>query len=252
MPVFALPDENIFPPPHLADKNGLLAVGGDLSVPRLLSAYSSGIFPWFSDGDPILWWSPDPRLVLFPGELKVSRSLRQTLRKRIFDFSFDRAFEQVIKECAAVHKKKDGSTWITDEMITAYTRLHEKGYAHSVECWHNGELTGGLYGVSIGLVFFGESMYMKMSNASKAAFVMLVRQLQKWNFAVIDCQITTAHLKGFGAREISRREFLRIISEATKQGPHRASWYNEPVPDRAPIAVAGNRHTKSAAGNQST
>jgi leucyl/phenylalanyl-tRNA--protein transferase len=224
MPVFELPEENIFPPPHLAEKNGLLAVGGDLSVSRLLTAYSMGIFPWFSEGDPILWWSPDPRLVLFPEELRVSRSLKQVLRKDIFQFTFDRAFEDVISACASVHKRADGDTWITGDMIEAYIRLHEEGYAHSVECWHEDDLVGGLYGISMGSAFFGESMFTKKSNASKAALVTLVRQLQEWNFRIIDCQVTTRHLMSFGAREIPRSEFLRIISDAIREETAPGLW----------------------------
>ncbi len=224
MPVFRLPDEVIFPPPELAEDNGLLAVGGDLSEPRLLLAYSEGIFPWYSAGDPVLWWSPDPRLVLFPDELKVSRSLRQTMKKGVFRVTMDTAFESVIRNCAEIHRKNDGGTWITGEMIDAYIRLHHSGYAHSVESWFEGELAGGLYGVSLGSAFFGESMFTKKSNASKAAFVRLVEQLTEWNFSLIDCQITTPHLLGLGAREIPRTEFLKMLKTALKAPVKRGKW----------------------------
>ncbi len=224
MPVFRLPDEVVFPPPELAEDSGLLAVGGDLSESRLLLAYSAGIFPWYSAGEPVLWWSPDPRLVLFPDELKVSRSLRQTMKKGIFTVTMDTAFESVIRNCAGIHGKNDGGTWITAEMIDAYIRLHHSGYAHSVESWSDGELAGGLYGVSLGSAFFGESMFTKKSNASKVAFVRLVEQLSEWNFSVIDCQITTPHLLSLGAREIPRSEFLKILKTALKTPAKRGKW----------------------------
>jgi leucyl/phenylalanyl-tRNA--protein transferase len=214
MPVFQLSDENIFPPPEFADESGLLAVGGDLREERLILAYSMGIFPWYSGDDPVLWWSPDPRLVLFPDDLRVSRSLNQIINKGTFKVTMDAAFERVIKTCAIIHKKEDGDTWITGEMIDAYIGLHKSGYSHSVESWFEGELVGGLYGVSLGSAFFGESMFTKKSNASKVAFVMLVRQLIKWKFTIIDCQVTTAHLKSFGAIEIPRKDFLVKLRDA--------------------------------------
>ncbi len=214
MPVFRLPDEIVFPSPELADEDGLLAVGGDLGVERLLLAYSLGIFPWYSDGSPILWWSPDPRLVLFPPELKVSRSLRQTMKRGTFRVTFDTAFEKVMRGCADVSRKDGQGTWITEEMIRAYCRLHEEGCAHSVESWAEGELAGGLYGVARGGVFFGESMFSLRSNASKAALVTLVGRLKEEGFRIIDCQMTTPHLISLGAREIPRREFLAIVKEA--------------------------------------
>ena len=214
MPVFRLPDEIVFPSPELADEDGLLAVGGDLGVERLLLAYSLGIFPWYSDGSPILWWSPDPRLVLFPAELKVSRSLRQTMKRGTFRVTFDTAFEKVMRGCADVSRKDGQGTWITEEMIRAYCRLHEEGCAHSVESWAEGELAGGLYGVARGGVFFGESMFSLRSNASKAALVTLVGRLKEEGFRIIDCQMTTPHLISLGAREIPRREFLAIVKEA--------------------------------------
>jgi leucyl/phenylalanyl-tRNA--protein transferase len=236
MPVFRLTDELIFPPPDLAEDSGLLAVGGDLSKSRLLLAYAMGIFPWYSDDDPILWWSPDPRLVLFPDELKISRSLKQTMNKQIFTVTFDTAFEQVISSCASVPRKDGNGTWLTDEMRDAYALLHNSGYAHSVEVWHNGKLAGGLYGVSLGSAFFGESMFTKKSNASKIAFVSLVKQLMKWNFSFIDCQMTTPHLVSLGAREIPRREFLDKLKPALK-GPAKKGKWTTPDLCRIPKAT---------------
>lgn len=227
MPVFRLPDDNIFPPPHLAEESGLLAVGGDLSEARLLHAYSLGIFPWYSKGEPILWWSPDPRLVLFPDDLKISRSLGQTLNKKIFNITLDTAFEKVITFCAKVHQKDKGGTWITDEMIDAYIRLHHLGYAHSVEAWSDGKLVGGLYGVSLGSAFFGESMFTKKSNASKAAFATLVQQLARWGFSLIDCQLTTPHLISLGAHEIPRAEFLKMLKTALSKPAKQGTWILE-------------------------
>jgi len=224
MPVFQLSDENIFPPPELAEESGLLAVGGDLCEERLLLAYSMGIFPWYSSDDPILWWSPDPRLVLLPDDLKISRSLMQTINKGTFKVTMDTAFESVIKACATVHRKDDGETWITSDMIDAYISLHKSGYAHSVESWYDGELVGGLYGISLGSAFFGESMFTKKSNASKVAFAFLVQQLSKWDFTVIDCQITTAHLKSFGAIEISRSEFLEQLQSSLNIAGRKNRW----------------------------
>jgi len=224
MPIFQLPDEIIFPPPELADESGILAVGGDLAEERLLLAYSMGIFPWYSEGDPILWWSPDPRLVLLPDEIKVSRSLKQTLNKETFNVTMDRAFESVIRECASVHQKTAGDTWITDEMIEAYIHLHHSGFAHSVESWFDDRLVGGLYGVSLGSAFFGESMYAKKSNASKVAFVRLIQQLANWQFTLIDCQVATKHLKTFGAHDIPRTEFMVLLKRSLEDKTRRGKW----------------------------
>jgi len=224
MPVFQLSNENIFPPPELAEESGLLAVGGDLCEERLLLAYSMGIFPWYSGDDPILWWAPDPRLVLLPDDLNISRSLNQVINKGTFKVTMDTAFESVIKECATVHRKDDGDTWITGDMIDAYIGLHKSGYAHSVESWYEGELVGGLYGISLGSAFFGESMFAKKSNASKVAFALLIQQLSKWNFTLIDCQITTAHLKSFGAIEISRSEFLEKLQSSLNIAERKSRW----------------------------
>lgn len=216
MPIFLLSEQLEFPPPRLATSDGLLAIGGDLSVERLLLAYSSGIFPWYSEEDPILWWSPDPRLILFPNALHVSRRFERLLRRQPFQITFNRCFEKVIRNCAQVQRVGQRGTWITASMIDAYIQLHQRGYAHSVESWQDGMLAGGLYGVSCGACFFGESMFSRVSNASKTAFVALVRRLQQWRFSLIDCQIVTAHLQQFGAHEVSRRWFLQLL----EQGVH--------------------------------
>ncbi len=228
MPVFQLPEDLIFPPPDLAEDNGLLAVGGDLSESRLLLAYSMGIFPWYADDDPILWWSPDPRLVLFPEELKISRSLKQTMHKNIFRITMDTAFEKVISTCSQVHRKDDGDTWINDNMVEAYTRLHHSGLAHSVEAWSDGELVGGIYGICLGSSFFGESMFTIVSNASKVAFVRLVQFLIQHNVTVIDCQITTPHLMSLGAREIPRTDFLNILKSSLAAPSIQGKWHMDP------------------------
>ncbi len=224
MPIFQLSDKASFPPPHFSEGDGLLAVGGDLSEERLLKAYYMGIFPWYSTPDPILWWSPDPRLVLFPSEFRVSRRLRRTIRSGIFRITMDTAFEQVIKSCAEIPRRHEKGTWITPEMVAAYCRLHTAGFAHSVEAWSEGRLVGGLYGVAIGRCFFGESMFSNQSNASKVAFVELVEYLHKKKFRLIDCQVTTAHLKKFGAREIPRVEFLSVLKKFREKPSLRGKW----------------------------
>ena len=203
-----------FPPLEraLRDPNGLLAAGADLSPDRLLQAYHHGIFPWFSAGEPILWWSPDPRMVLVPSELKVSRSLAKTLKKPLYEVRADTAFRTVMQACAEPRPGQPG-TWITAQMIDAYTRLHELGYAHSIETWIDGELQGGLYGIAIGRMFYGESMFSRVTDASKLAFVHLVRQLERWGFGMIDCQMKTAHLASLGAHEIPRAEFVHKLAE---------------------------------------
>ena len=204
----------------LVEPDGLLAVGGDLSSERLLYAYRNGIFPWFGPDQPILWWSPDPRLVLFPDELRISRSLARTLRKKPFTVTLDTAFGQVIRACAAPRSGQAG-TWITPEMQAAYLRMHELGHAHSVECWQAGELVGGLYGLALGRVFFGESMFTRVSNASKVGFVHLVRLLQDRAYRLIDCQVRTGHLESLGARLIPRREFIHLLEQETWQTDRR-------------------------------
>lgn len=232
MPVYQLSEDLVFPSPHLASKEGLLAVGGDLTRNRLLLAYSLGIFPWYSEGEPILWWSPDPRLVLYPNELKVSKSLDKVINKDRFKVTVDCAFERVIKDCARVRLENREGTWIVDEMVKAYCSLHESGFAHSIEAWAGDRLVGGLYGVSLGKCFFGESMFTRISNASKVAFVVLVNHLKSQGFAMIDCQITTGHLTRFGAREISRARYLDELDEALKAGTLRGKWsfdFREPV-----------------------
>lgn len=224
MPVFRLTETLRFPPCHYAEPDGLLAVGGDLSAERLLLAYRLGIFPWYGEGMPILWWSPDPRLVLFPGELKVSRSMQRTLKRGVFKVTCDRAFDRVIRQCAEVRERQGEGTWLVAEMIEAYRGLHRQGYAHSVESWVDDELVGGLYGVALGRVFFGESMFALRSDASKAAFVNLVHWLSEWGYELIDCQVTTAHLKRFGAREIPRPIFLTLVRQGVEALPHSHAW----------------------------
>lgn len=210
MPIYLLIDQPVFPPPELAENGGLLAIGGDLSTPRLLLAYSMGIFPWFNEGDPILWWSPDPRCILEPAELKVSRSLAKVLRRQEFTVTCDQAFAGVIDACAEVRRQEEG-TWITTGMRQAYLRLHRLGYAHSVEVWREGELAGGLYGICLGRCFFGESMFHRVANASKVAFAELARRLNSRRFELIDCQLPTPHLATLGAHTIPREEFLHRL-----------------------------------------
>jgi leucyl/phenylalanyl-tRNA---protein transferase len=210
MPLFALDNELIFPPVQLAEPDGLLAIGGDLSMERLLLAYRNGIFPWY-EGQHILWWCPDPRFVLFPDELKESKSMRQLIKRDAFEFRTDSAFEKVIASCKTIARREQESTWITDEVKEAYTRLHKAGHAHSAETWLNGELVGGLYGIRMGKVFFGESMFSKVSNASKYAFIQYVRQLQSEGVELIDCQVYTEHLESLGARMVPREDFIRLI-----------------------------------------
>jgi len=224
MPVYLLSEDLIFPSPLLARKEGLLAVGGDLSQERLLLAYRMGIFPWYSKDEPIMWWSPDPRLVLYPSELRISRSLKKTIKKQIFKLTVDEAFERVISACACSRTQADEGTWIVEEMIDAYCRLHESGLAHSVEAWQGGRLAGGLYGVSLGKCFFGESMFTRISNASKVALVALVEHLQALGFDLIDCQTSTPHLIGFGAREIPRTRFLKELAQALKSPTLKGKW----------------------------
>jgi leucyl/phenylalanyl-tRNA--protein transferase len=211
MPVYQLIDELVFPPLEHAEAGGLLALGGDLSPRRLLLAYSMGIFPWFNEGDPILWWSPDPRCVLEPQALRVSRSLTKELRRARFEVTFDRAFDDVIRACATTPRKQGPGTWITADMLNAYRLLHTLGFAHSVEAWQDGRLVGGLYGVAMGRCFFGESMFHRAPNASKVAFVTLVRQLLVLGCQLIDCQQSSDHLFAFGAREIPRSQFIRRL-----------------------------------------
>jgi leucyl/phenylalanyl-tRNA--protein transferase len=210
--IFALENELYFPPVNLANADGLLAIGGDLSPQRLLLAYRRGIFPWY-EGDYILWWSPDPRFVLFPSELKISKSMKALLKKNAFDFTINKAFREVIHSCKEIKRPGQKGTWITDEVEEAYFKMHSLGYAMSAEAWKNAELVGGVYGIKLGRVFFGESMFSKMSNASKYAFTRLVDSLQQQQVAMIDCQVYTEHLESLGARMITRKEFNRKLDE---------------------------------------
>jgi leucyl/phenylalanyl-tRNA--protein transferase len=202
----------------LRSPNGLLAAGGDLSTVRLLEAYRHGIFPWFNEGEPILWWSPDPRMVLFPQEFKVSHSLHKTLRNSRHEVRCDSVFEQVMRACAAPREGASG-TWIHEEMIAAYCELHTLGYAHSVETWMDGKLVGGLYGMALGRMFYGESMFSRRPNASKIALAHLAAQLKRWNFGMIDCQMNTPHLASLGAREIPRKEFIASLQDLINCSP---------------------------------
>jgi leucyl/phenylalanyl-tRNA--protein transferase len=224
MPIFRLVDEPVFPPPDYADPSGLLAVGGDLSKERLLEAYRVGIFPWYSDDQPILWWSPDPRLILDLKDFKISRSLRKTLKKGVFEVTFDHAFKEVIQACAVVPREAQNGTWITPEMQEAYINLHGLGYAHSVETWFGGKLAGGLYGVSLGKCFFGESMFHLKTDASKVALATLVEKLKSWDFHFIDSQMTTEHMVRLGAKELPRRIFLKRLQSALRHPTRRGRW----------------------------
>ena len=217
--------EHVFPPLEraLAHPNGLLAAGGDLSPARLLAAYRLGIFPWFSAGDPILWWSPDPRTVLIPGEIRISRSLTKTLRNRRYAIRFDSTFGKVIEACATVRRDQSG-TWIVPAMQAAYRELHALGHAHSVETWIDGELAGGLYGVAIGRAFFGESMFHRVRDASKLALVALCERLREQGFGLIDCQMHTTHLESLGARPVSRAWFSRRLAELVDSPPGPGEW----------------------------
>jgi len=215
----------LFPPVESATPEGLLAVGGDLSSERLLAAYRHGIFPWYNPGQPILWWSPDPRAVLSPEKLKIARSLRKTLKRGHLRVTFDSCFREVMLACAAPRAQyPGGGTWITDDMVEAYAQLHEMGYAHSIETWHDNRLVGGLYGVALGGVFFGESMFARETDASKVALVALVSKLREWRFVLIDCQIPSAHLTSLGSEEISRSTFLTELGRALKLFGQPGRW----------------------------
>ena len=223
-----IPDNNLFPPAEEAEADGLLAVGGDLTKKRLLAAYRQGIFPWYEVGQPILWWCPDPRLVLFPEDLKISRSLGKVLRKEEFEIRFDSSFENVIKACANVRTEQGKDTWIIPEMQQAYTELHQEGYAHSVESWLNGELVGGLYGISLGQCFFGESMFSTVNDSSKVALVSLAEFSKQVGIKIIDCQMTTQHLLSLGAHEIDRKSFLRKLNQYLEKPDIKGPWYGRP------------------------
>lgn len=225
MPVYLLNEQLVFPPPQFARRDGLLAVGGDLRPERLLLAYRRGIFPWYMETEPILWWSPDPRLVLYPTEFRPSRSLRKKIRQRPYQITADQAFAQVITACAHVRREKNERTWIGADMIRAYGRLYAAGYAHSVEAWQDGQLAGGLYGVSLGRCFFGESMFTRVTDASKVALAALVEYLCGLCFHFIDCQVTTPHLIRLGAREIPRTLFLKQLADALQTPSATGRWH---------------------------
>jgi len=224
MPIFQLSDKLVFPPVALAEKGGLLAIGGDLSPERLLLAYQNGIFPWYSEGEPILWWSPTPRLVIYPDEFKIPARLARLVRQKKFTLGMDKNFRQVITTCATIGDRGKKGTWINREMIEAYCTLHAMGYAHSVECRREDQLAGGLYGIGLGGVFFGESMFSLQPNTSKIALVALVQKLQEWKFDLIDCQMKTRHLMQFGAREISGREFQKTLAQSLSKPTKKGKW----------------------------
>ena len=213
-----------FPDVDEADRSGLLAFGGDLSIDRLKLAYSKGIFPWYEEGMPILWWSPDPRMVLFPDKMIISHSLKQSIRKKQFTFTIDTSFERVIKNCAKTSRNGEKGTWITRDMKNAYIRLHEDGYAHSAEAWLDGELVGGLYGVALGKAFFGESMFHHVTNASKVALYHLVEKLNIWGFQIIDAQVYTNHLESLGGEMIPRRQYIQVLEKALQIEDVPGSW----------------------------
>lgn len=221
---YLLSDFLAFPDPREADPDGLIAIGGDLSPERLILAYSNGIFPWYEANSPILWWSPDPRMVLIPEEIRISHSMKQRIRKSDFEIRIDTAFEAVIQNCAMINGREEDGTWITNDMIEAYCKLHELGLAHSVETWKSGQLAGGLYGVSLGLAFFGESMFYRETDASKVALVYLARMLAQMGFKMIDVQQETEHLKSMGARSVPRNEFLDLLKEAMRFETLQGNW----------------------------
>ena len=227
MPVYRLTHELVFPPVYQAEQ-GLVAVGGDLRQERLLLAYRSGIFPWYSKGEPLLWWSPDPRMVLFPEEFHCARSLQRVIKKGAFEVTLDRAFPEVIRACGAIPRTGQDGTWITPEMEAAYIGLHESGHAHSIECWANGTLAGGLYGVASGGAFFGESMFSREKNASKVAAHALVRAALAWGIPLIDCQVANPHLRSLGAREVPRRIFCQLLRAGLRATLREGAWTSLP------------------------
>jgi len=224
MPIFQLTDEIVFPDPELAENDGLLAVDGDLSTERILLAYSQGIFPWYSEGSRLLWWSPNPRLILKPSKIKRSKSLLRVLRSKKFVCKIDTNFEAVIKACAQTPRKGETETWLLDEMISAYMELHKLGFAHSIETYYDGELAGGLYGISLGKAFFGESMFFKKSDASKVALSYLCTQAEAMGFYFIDSQVETDHLKKMGAQNMQRSDFLKLLNKALEFPTCQGKW----------------------------
>jgi leucyl/phenylalanyl-tRNA--protein transferase len=223
MPVFRLDDRLVFPPVHLAD-DGLLALGGDLRPERLILGYTQGIFPWYAENLPILWHSPDPRMIMTTRDLIVQRSLRKAIRRRPYELRMDTAFRDVLLGCADVPRPGQTGTWLIPEMVDAYVKLHELGFAHSIEAWKDGALVGGLYGVSLGAAFFGESMFARATDASKIAFVAAVRQLEAWHVGLIDCQVHTEHLERFGAYEVPRARYLELLAVALDEPTRRGRW----------------------------
>ena len=215
-----------FPSVTKASPEGIVAMEGNLSPGMLLSAYKQGIFPWYSEGEPILWWSPDPRMVLFPEKIHISKSMHRSFKRGRFSFSMDNNFREVVNSCGGIPRKHEDGTWITSEMKNAYTHLHELGWAHSMEVWEDNELVGGLYGLSIGSVFFGESMFSRKTDASKAAFIMLARILGNLGFTMIDCQLYTPHLESLGAVKIDRQKYLNLLNSGLKADTRRGNWSN--------------------------
>lgn len=240
MPVYLLTDELVFPPPHLSTEEGLLAIGGDLKPERLILAYKCGIFPWYTDGDPILWWSPDPRLVLFPNQIRKSRSLRKTIRQNKFRITMDISFRRVIASCAKTPRRGAPGTWITPEMQAAYRTLHELGYAHSLETWFENKLVGGLYGVLLGRCFFGESMFSTMNDASKVALVYLCEYLHQNDVDFIDCQLPTDHLISMGAQVVSRDHFISMLEASLGQ------LYLEGPPFESVTSLKSSNHSPTS------
>ncbi|MDP4281046.1 MAG: leucyl/phenylalanyl-tRNA--protein transferase [Bacteroidota bacterium] len=229
MPVYLLNEQPVFPPATEAEPDGLLAIGGDLSVERLISAYSGGIFPWFEEENAFFWFSPDPRLVLFPGKIKISRSLERIIKSGKFEVRMDTAFREVITNCSKVTRPDGDDSWINKKFIEGYTALHQAGFAHSIEAYYNGKLSGGLYGVSLGKAFFGESMFHKVTDASKVAFSYLSGKIfDEWNFDFIDCQVETSHLISMGAENISRKKYLELLAKTLKKRTRKGPWKSEP------------------------
>ena len=221
MPVFELSNEVIFPPINLAREDGLLAIGGDLTSERLYHAYKNGIFPWYNLDQPVLWWSPNPRFVLFPEKIKVSKSMRSVMRNKGFIVTYNQDFKEVLNNCQKLHRKGQDGTWITPELKEALFQFHEEGWAHSVEVWQNNQLVGGLYGIAMGNCFFGESMFTTVSNASKVGFISLVEKLKELNFKLIDCQVYTQHLESLGAENVPRKVFSHLIKEQVGENPSK-------------------------------
>ena len=241
MPLFRLTDELVFPPATMAEEDGLLAIGGDLSLPRLLLAYSSGLFPWSNEGDPLLWWSPDPRCIFEPGAMRVSRSLAKTLRQGRYQVSYNKAFDRVIENCARLRVEDGTGTWINANLHRAFVELHRLGYAHSVECWQGGELVGGLYGLCLGRCFFGESMFHLERDASKVALLHLVRRAEALGFELVDCQLSNEHLLSLGASLITRAEFLhRLIKGGVLSSTRQAACSIELPPQSVSAASSSS------------